>query len=97
MDTNLLFILANLSYLVGTIFLTKRVIKNRNTLNDFDFYGSSINFVGMMIMAYVFFELKSYVAMIVSIPTMTFWAIVAIYSFKRKRENESTKTMHRRK
>lgn len=85
MSTNLLFILANLLYLVGTVFLTKRVIKNRNALNDFDFYGSSINFIGMMITAYAFAKLESYVAIIISIPTMTFWAIVAIYSFKNRK------------
>jgi tellurite resistance protein TehA-like permease len=89
MNTELLFILANLFFLAGTILLARKVIKNRDTLKDFDLYGSTINFVGMMVMATGLMELKSYVAAIVSIPTTLFWAIVAVYSFRnRKVEND---------
>lgn len=34
------FNVANLAYLTGTLLLTRKVIKNRYTLKDFDFYGS---------------------------------------------------------
>jgi hypothetical protein len=84
-DTELLFNLANLFYLTGTILLTRKVIKNRDALKDFDLYGSTINFFGMVVMAFALIELKSYVAAIISIPTTLFWAIVAIYSFKNTR------------
>ncbi len=84
MNTNILFSLANLFYLVGTIFLIKRVVKNRNALNDFDFCGSLINVMGMLITAYAFIEIKSYYAVIISLPTMTFWAVTAIFSFKNR-------------
>ena len=85
MNTELLFSLANLFYLVGTILLARKVIKNRDALKDFDFYGSSINSAGMVVMAFALIELNSYVALIISLPTMLFWAIAAIYSFKSRR------------
>lgn len=85
MDTNVLFGLANLFYLVGTIFLIRRVIKNRNALNDFDFYGSVINVIGMLITAYAFTKIGSYFAIIISVPTILFWVMAAVYSFKNRR------------
>jgi len=84
MNTDLLFALANFLYLLGTIFLIKRLIKNRNALNDFDFYGSIINVMGMTITAYAFIEIKSYIAAVISIPTMLFWAMAAVFSFKNR-------------
>lgn len=84
MSIDLLFALANFMYLFGTIFLIKRLIKNRNSINDFDFYGSLINVMGMGITAYAFIEIKSYIAAIISIPTMLFWAMAALYSFKNR-------------
>jgi len=84
LNVDLLFSLANISYLIGTVFLTRRVIKNRNALDDFDFRGSSINVVGMIIGIIALIELQSYVAVVISLPTMAFWIITAIYSFKNR-------------
>lgn len=84
LDTGLLFSLANISYLIGTIFLVRRVIKNRDALDDFDFRGSSINVIGMTINVVALVELQSYAAAVISLPTMAFWAITAIYSFKNR-------------
>jgi hypothetical protein len=85
MDTELLFSLANLFYLAGTILLARKVVKNRNALKDFDLYGSAVNAFGMIIMAFALIDLKSYTAAIISLPTMLFWAITAAYSFKNRR------------
>ena len=84
LSVELLFSLANISYLIGTIFLTRRVIKNRNALDDFDFRGSSINVVGMTINVVALIELQSYAAAVISLPTMVFWTITAMYSFKNR-------------
>ena len=84
MNIELLFNLANLCYLTGTLLLIRRVIKNRNTLKDFDPYGSMTNFIGLAINAVALAGLGMYVTVIISSPTMAFWAIVAIYSFKNK-------------
>jgi len=84
MSTDLLLSLANFLYLLGTIFMIKRLLKNRNSLNDFDFHGSTINFIGMVVTAYAFIEIKSYIAVVISIPTMLFWAMAAVFSFKNR-------------
>lgn len=83
-DIELIFNLANFCYLIGTILLIRRVIKNRNALKDFDTYGSMINFIGMTINCVALIELGMYRTIIISFPTMAFWAIVAIYSFKNR-------------
>ena len=84
MDIELLFNLANFCYLIGTLLLIRRVIKNRNTLKDFDPNGSAANLIGMVINAFALAGLGMFTTIIISLPTMVFWAIVAIYSFKNK-------------
>lgn len=83
-NIELLFSLANLCYLIGTLLLIRRVIKNRNSLKDFDPKGSTINFIGMTINVLALAGLGMYTTVIISSPTMAFWALVAIYSFKNK-------------
>lgn len=85
MNTELLFSLASLFYLAGTILLARKVIENRDALKDFDLYGSTTNFVGMIVSVSALIEIKSYVAAIISVPTALFWIIVAVYSFKNRR------------
>jgi hypothetical protein len=83
-NIELFFNLANICYLIGTILLIRRVIKNRNALKDFDSYGSILNFIGMTINCIALAGLGMYVTIIISSPTMIFWAIAAIYSFKSR-------------
>lgn len=85
MNTDILFSLASLFYLTGTILLARKVIKNRDTLKDFDLYGSTNNFVGMIVSMSALIEIKSYTAAIISLPTALFWATVAVYSYKNGR------------
>ena len=84
MNIELLFSTANLLYLFGTIFLIRRVIKNRSILKDFDPFGSLINFIGMLVNILALMSLGYYITTIISIPTMIFWMLVSIYSFKDK-------------
>jgi len=89
METGTLFSLANFLYLIGTILLTRRLINNRDALKDFDFYGSLINMSGMLVAAAALITMESYMAMIISIPTLIFWTMASMYSFKnRKMKNE---------
>lgn len=85
MNAGLLFSLASMLYLAGTILLARKVIKNRDALKDFDYFGSALNATGMTASAVALIGLKLYVATIISIPTLLFWIIAAIYSFKNRR------------
>lgn len=81
----LLFNIANISFLIGTILLTRRIIKNRNVLRDFDAYGSSLNVIGMTITVIALVELRFYTTIIISLPTLMFWTIASIYSFRNNK------------
>lgn len=83
-NIELFFNLANFCYLIGTLLLIRRVIKNRNSLKDFDSKGSTVNFIGMTINVLALAGLGMYTTIIISTPTMVFWAIAAIYSFKNR-------------
>lgn len=85
MDAGLLFSLASLLYLAGTILLARKVIKNRDALKDFDYYGSALNATGMTASVIALIGLKLYVATILSMPTLIFWMMAAVYSFKNRR------------
>lgn len=83
-NIELFFNLANFCYLIGTLLLIRRVIKNRNSLKDFDSKGSTVNFIGMTINVLALAGLGMYTTIIISTPTMAFWAIAAIYSFRNR-------------
>lgn len=85
MNIELLFSMANIMYLAGTVFLIRRVVKNRNMLKDFDPYGSLINFIGMLINIFALIGLTYYTTVLISTPTMIFWLMASIYSFKNRR------------
>ena len=85
MNIELLFSTANILYLFGTIFLIRRVMKNRKVLKDFDFYGSLINTIGMSANILALIMLTFYITVVISIPTFLFWAAVSYYSFKNRR------------
>lgn len=89
MNPDLLLSLANSFYLFGTILLIRKLIKNRNSLKDFDCAGSIVNFIGMIISATAFIEIGSYIAAMISVPTMLFWAMAAIYSFRNINDKNS--------
>lgn len=80
-----LFNLANLSYLAGTLLLTRRVLKNRDTLKDYDFHGSVLNSIGMTMSAFILIELALYGTLILLMPTLLFWIIVSVYSFRNRK------------
>lgn len=85
LNVEILFNLANFAYLIGTILLTKRIIRNRNALKDFDSYGSMINTIGITINIIALIGLNYYITVIVLLPTLIFWGIVSIYSFRNRK------------
>lgn len=82
MSAEIYMALANIIFLVGTSFLFIKVIKNRRCLKDFDRIGAFLTFTGMCFSAAALFELKMWISILFSIPTVLFWFFVFIYSFK---------------
>ena len=75
--------LAQLAFLVGTSFLIVKIVKNRNSLKDFDKIGSFLTFIGMVLSTYSLYELKMYVSIWLSVPTILFWGFAVIFSIKK--------------
>lgn len=90
MDTlDALFILSNTAFVMGTALLARKVIKNRNYLNDFDMVGSCLTEVGMLTTSIILIILHQYITLILSVPTVIFWMVASIYTTKKtlKRRN----------
>ncbi len=82
MNAELYMTLANIVFLCGTSFLFIKIVKNRNSIKDFDKSGSFLTFVGMCFASLSMFELKMFTAILFSIPTLLFWLFAFIFSVK---------------
>ena len=78
MNVELFMVLANITFLCGTSFLFLKVIKNRDSIKDFDKVGSGLTFVGMIFSTIALVILNMWTAILFSIPTILFWGFVFI-------------------
>ncbi len=74
---------ANALFLLGTLLLAAKVLKNKSSLKDFDFIGSFLTFLGSISMAIALWIMSVYFAFILSIPTVIFWGISGYYSRRK--------------
>lgn len=84
MSAELFMTLANVVFLCGTSFLFVKIIKNRNSIKDFDKTGSFLTFIGMCFSAISLYELNMWTAILFSVPTLLFWLFAFLFSFKSK-------------
>jgi heme A synthase len=78
-----IFTIANIIFTIGTARLFLQVIRNRDTLKDFDFTGSVLTMVAILVMIVGFFNIRMYVSLLFIIPTMAFWAFVSMCGFSQ--------------
>jgi hypothetical protein len=83
MSSETIFTIANIIFTIGTVRLFLQVIKNRNTLKDFDLTGSVLTMVAILVMIVGFFSLGMYVSLLFILPTMAFWAFVSACGFSQ--------------
>ena len=82
-----IFTAANILFTIGTSLLFIKVIRNRIRLHDFDFTGSILTTVALILMLFGYHELKMFISILFLMPTLLFWAVVSVYSGKNiKRE-----------
>jgi len=84
MNAELYMMLANIVFLFGTTFLFLKVIKNRNSIKDFDKTGSGLTFFGMIFSTAALVDLNMWTAILISLPTIIFWLFAFIFSVKSK-------------
>lgn len=83
-----LFILANAMFLGGTLMLARRVFKNRGSIKDYDPIGSLINFIGMTVSGIAFFLSGMYTTVLLILPTLIFWGMAFVFSYRYHRDNQ---------
>mgnify|MGYP003428569385 CR=1 FL=1 len=76
--------LAQGTFFIGTLFLIKKILKNRNSIKDFDTIGSLITFVGAIFMGLALYTSEMYGSVLLSIPGTLFWGFVFVFSIKHK-------------
>ena len=83
MNVENVFVFANILFTIGTIRLFIQVFKNRDSLKDFDFFGSIItsNALGAMMIGYYYLEIIN--SILFAIPTLSFWIFISVYSGKQ--------------
>ena len=87
-QVEILFILANAMFLGGTLMLARRVFKNRSAIKDYDPIGSLINFIGMMLSGIAFFLSGMGTTVLLILPTLIFWGMAFVFSYKYHRDNQ---------
>lgn len=74
---------ANIIFFIGTTFLFLKVIKNKNSIKDFDNTGAGLTFIGTCFVILSLSELKMWLSIAFSIPTVLFWLFTFIFSIKK--------------
>ena len=83
MNTENIFMVANILFTFGTLLLFSKVFKNRNMLNDFDLYGSVLTTIALFCMLIGYIMLKMYLPFLFAIPTTLFWLYVSVHTLIR--------------
>lgn len=84
MNSEFIFIQANILFTAGTLLLFKKVIKNRSMLQDFDLYGSLLTTAALFCMIVGYLNLQMYLSLLFALPTTLFWVFVSIYTLLYK-------------
>lgn len=77
---DILFAIGNGLFLIASYPMIKAALKNKNSLKGFSFIGGLLTFLGMLTMITAFIYLQSYISVVLAIPTLLYWAIVAWYN-----------------
>jgi len=85
MNAEIYMILANTMFLFGTSFLFVKIVKNRDSLKDFDITGSFLTFFGMCFATIALVILNMWTAILISIPTLLFWLFAFLFSTRSQK------------
>lgn len=83
MNVENIFIFANILFTIGTVRLFIQVFKNRDSLKDFDFFGSVITSNALAAMMIGYYYLEMFNSILFAIPTLSFWVFISIYTGKQ--------------
>jgi hypothetical protein len=81
-DINILFDIANVAFLVGTILLIRAVLKNRKILNGYDPTGSFLTLFALLVCEVCYLAMGNLVSVLLSTVTIAYWVLAFAFSVR---------------
>jgi hypothetical protein len=81
-NIELIFDIANIVFLIGTLFLIHAIYKNRNVLRGFQPVGSLLTLIAMSFIQFNYYQMDMWKSFIFSLPTTTLWLLASVYSIR---------------
>lgn len=81
-DPDLVFRIANIFFLIGTIILIYSIIKNRNVLKGFQPVGSFLSLIAISWVQFNYFQMNYWENFWLSLPTWGLWLLATVFSIK---------------
>jgi len=76
------FFIANIICTVGTLLQIHSVIKDRNRLGGYGFWGSFLTMVALIFFFFGYFEIGDYVNPWITLITIIYWVLVVLFTVK---------------
>jgi len=76
---------------LSTFPLIRAVWVDRNVLRGYSFFGAVGTFLAMLLFTMGFIPLKLWWSVLFNIPGLVFWSLASIYSFKGRKNADTTK------
>lgn len=74
----------NISFIFGTFFLIREVVKNRNILKGYGIVGPGSTLVGMLLANVAYYQLTQWSNIALSSVTVAYWALATFFSVRMK-------------
>jgi len=81
-NPDLIFRIANIFFLIGTIILIYAIVKNRNVLKGFQPIGSSLTLVAMSFIQFNYYQMGWWENFWLSLPTWGLWFLASVFSMR---------------
>ena len=82
MTMQILASLAMMSLVIGTLPSIRSAVKNRNNLSGFSKVGALVILFGQVLYTTYFLLLQDYLTTLLSVPLITYWVFIVIFSTK---------------
>jgi hypothetical protein len=76
------FAIANALIAIGTVPLLLKVLRNKDSLKDFDLKGSLLTTTALGMMGLGYQKLGMFSSLLLLMPTLSYWAIISFYGTK---------------
>jgi hypothetical protein len=79
---NIILAIGNFCCLLGTILLTRTVIKNKKILQGYSLSGAMLTSIAVMLFCVAFAQMNEILSFVFAISTLIYWFTVSLYKIK---------------